>query len=413
LSQKLEKPRNLKIYDYDYQLEHVYNLIRHELSPENVRLVEQYDVALVNSALAKATRHKNLKMILSLSRLLNKNWIDVSKEDIDELVFKIMKKYSDDSGKETNTTWDHKKVLKIFFRWVRLGSRDKNEVGDPHETKGVKIKRVKDKIIREDLLTEDDLTRLLHACGENTRDRAFIDCHFEAGTRPGEILNLQIRHAKFDDNGAVLHVDGKTGPRTVRLIKSVPNLALWLENHPFRDDPEAPLWVNMGERNFGEVLNHAAATRMIKRRCKKAKLSKRVYPNLFRHSEATRMANFLTEAQLRKRHGWTPDSKMPARYVHLINADVEDAIFKHYGIKKREEEKQQLPQICNICKTQNPPQGSICSKCGKPLDLKTALELEEKDKQELNDVKNLLEEMSKKIDELWTDKQRMENSPNH
>jgi len=111
LSQTLEKPRNLKIYDYDYQLEHVYNLLRQELSPENVRLIEQYDMALVNSALAKATRHKHLKMILSLSRLLNKNWIDVSKED--------MPAYMEDLRN------DHAKVTS--FRSVDSEKKKRNE----------------------------------------------------------------------------------------------------------------------------------------------------------------------------------------------------------------------------------------------------------------------------------------------
>lgn len=46
-----------------------------------------------------------------------------------------------------------KKILKIFFRWVKLGSRSFVEVGDPEETKRVKIKKVKDKIIREDFIT--------------------------------------------------------------------------------------------------------------------------------------------------------------------------------------------------------------------------------------------------------------------
>ncbi|MDH3487290.1 MAG: hypothetical protein OEL82_04515 [Nitrosopumilus sp.] len=45
---------------------------------------------MVNLSLYKATRHKNLKMILSLSRLLNKDWNDVTKDDIDTLVWKIM-----------------------------------------------------------------------------------------------------------------------------------------------------------------------------------------------------------------------------------------------------------------------------------------------------------------------------------
>jgi len=406
LSQKLaEQKKRIKIYDYDYQIEHTYNLIKRDLSEENVKLIQRYDIEMVNAALAKGTRQKHLKMILSLTRLLKKYWVDVAKEDIDELVFKIMQKYSGESGKETNTTWDHKKILKIFFRWVRLGSRDKNEVGDPHETKRVKIRRVKDKIVREDLLAEDDLTKLLHACGENVRDRAFIDCHFEAGTRPGEILNLQIKHVKFDTNGAVLHVDGKTGARTVRLIRSVPNLAAWIENHPFGDDPESPLWINLGAREYGEALNHAAAARMLKRRCTKANISKRVYLNLFRHSEATRTANFLTEAQLRKRHGWTADSRMPGRYVHLVNADVDEALFEHYGIKKTEEKKQKVPQKCSVCQMSNPPEANICCKCGKPLDLETALEIEE-DKTELE---KLVEDNQLQRDELGRQSQAIDN----
>ncbi|MDE1819087.1 MAG: site-specific integrase [Thaumarchaeota archaeon] len=160
---------------------------------------------------------------------------------------------------------DHKKILKIFFRWFKLGARDFNEVGDPLETKHVKIKKVKDKIIREDLITEADLTRLLYACKENQRDRAFIDCQSEAGTRPGEILNRLIKHVKFDDYGAVLHVDGKTGTRTVRLVRSSPNLSKWLDVHPFRDNPESPVWIMLEKKQLGRMLSYAAARKLIKR----------------------------------------------------------------------------------------------------------------------------------------------------
>jgi len=39
----------------------------------------------------------------------------------------------------------------------------------------------------------------------------------EAGTRPGEILNLRIKHVTFDKHGAILQVDGKIGARTIRI----------------------------------------------------------------------------------------------------------------------------------------------------------------------------------------------------
>ena len=390
MSQKLGSKSKISIYDYDYQLNHVFALIKKELSEKNVQLTEKYDLAMVNSSLSKATRHKNLKMILSLSRLLNKNWIDVTKDDVDRLVWKIMNQYGDDNGQETNTSHDHKKVLKIFFRWIKLGSREKNEVGDPPETKHVKLRRVKDKIVREHLLTEEDKTKLLHACGENARDRAFIDCHFEAGTRPGEILNLQIRHVKFDKYGVVLHVDGKTGARPIRLVKSTPNLAAWISVHPSKDDSSAPLWPNISYNKPGEPLSYAGARQMINRRCRQANLSKRVNLNLFRHSEATGSANFMTEAQMRKRHGWAANSQMPARYVHLVDADVDAAIFEHLGIKKQEKEDKNIPKICQICEVPNSSDSTICSKCGKPLDLETALAKEEKEKEEKESIQKQL-----------------------
>ena len=378
------------IHDYESIMKGVKRQIKNELSAENVELIAQYDMEMVRQSIAIATRQKHLRTLLGLSRLLRKNWKSVGKNDIEKLVYDIMQNYSDPSGKETNYSYDHKKVLKIFFRWIKLGSREFIEVGDPPETARVRMKKVRDKIIREDLLTEDDISRLLFACGENTRDRAFIDCHYEGGTRPGEILSLQIKHVKFDKYGATLHVDGKTGPRTVRLVKSTPNLANWLSTHPFKDDPDAFVWINLLKNHFGEQLNYPAARAMVNRRARIAHLEKRVNLNMFRHSEATNSAKFMTEAQLRKRHGWSPESKMPAKYVHMINADVDAAIFEHLGIKIQKKEEKNKPKICQICEMPNSPDSTMCSKCGKPLSLETAIEKEE---QEENNRKRLEEEI--------------------
>jgi len=283
-------------------------LIKNELSKENIDIIEQYHNVMITESFSKATQHKHLQTILNLSRFLEKNWADVTKSDIERIVSLVVQKYSSD-GQETNTTHDHKKVLKIFFRWFKLGSRSIDEVGDPPETKNIKAKRVKDKISREDLLTESDRTRILYACSENARDRAFIDCLYDSGTRPEEILNLQLKHVKFDEHGIVLHVDGKTGARPVRLVGSIPNLSSWLNVHPLRDNPDSPLWINLNKTKYGQPMTYSSARQMVMRRCGMAKLSKKVYLNLFRHSEATRTVKFMNEAHMRIRHGWANNSK--------------------------------------------------------------------------------------------------------
>jgi integrase len=389
------------IYDYDDRIKRTYNLIQRDLSKKNQELIKRYDKEMITQGLGKAARHKNLQIVLNLSRLLGKDWKGVSKDDVENLVIKIIELYSDKNGQETYTSYDHKKILKIFFRWLKLGSREQKQVGDPPETKNIRIKKVKDKISREDLLTESDLTRLLYCCGDHLRDKALIDSHLDAGTRPGEILNLQIKHVEINKFGANLKVDGKTGARKILLIKSVPNLQAWLNNHPMKNNPEAPLWINQSTRHFGKPLTYASAYQMMRRRGKQAGLSKRVYLNLFRHTAATSAANFMTEAQMKERHGWTPYSKMPGRYVHLNNADVEEAILAHYGItSKKDEQKQKPPKLCQICDTHNSHDATVCVKCAKPLDLPTAIKLEEAENKKYESVMDQMAQMKEELEDL-------------
>ncbi|HUT06125.1 MAG TPA: hypothetical protein VMW74_05500 [Nitrosopumilaceae archaeon] len=56
----------------------------------------------------------------------------------------------------------------------------------------------------------------------------------------------------------------------------------------------------------------------------------------------------MTEGQLRKKHGWTSNSRMTSRYAHIVQVDGEEAILNHYGIENKEEEKLNLPKICKI-----------------------------------------------------------------
>jgi len=394
------KRKTIELYDHDKLLKQTFVLIKKDLTQEHYDLAKQYDVAMVQDVLSKSTRLKQLKMLLSLGRLVNKDWSDITKNDIELLVVRIIDTYSE-SGKETETTRDHKKVLKLFFRWYKLGSRSFRKVGDPPETKNIVVKRPSDKIVREGLIDEKDLANLLNACGENSRDRAFLHVHYEAATRPGEILSLQMKHVKRDKFGAVITVDGKTGARPIRLIESVPSLNLWLSVHPFRDNPESPLWISLEKIRYGNHMTLKSAQMMLAKRCKLAEISKRVNLKLFRHSGATNAAHFLSDELMKKRMGWTKNSTMPSRYTHMINADVEQAIFKEYGITNYEDKKStKLPKICNICDMVNTPDSKACSNCRTPLNLEAVLELEEKEKENQESIKNQMNEIKQELEEL-------------
>lgn len=78
------------IYKLDKRSARVWALIRNELSPENIELFEKYETDMINLGIAKATRIKHLQVLLTISRKTNKNWIDVTKSDIDRLVKEII-----------------------------------------------------------------------------------------------------------------------------------------------------------------------------------------------------------------------------------------------------------------------------------------------------------------------------------
>jgi len=402
VSQKQVQSKQISadIYQIAETIKRIENKIKNEFSPDNAKLILDYDKEMARQSISIAARRIHLRALLNLTRMLKKDWKNVTKKNIDDLVFQIMETYSDERGQETWSTFDLKKVLKIFFRWYKLGSRSFKDVGDPQETKQVRLKHVRDSLAREDLITDVDLKEILKACGENQRDRAFIDCHSEAGTRPTEILSLQIKHVKFDKYGALLHVDGKTGSRPIRIIRSVPNLSRWLDVHPFKDNSNAPLWIALKKEKFGNPLSYRSATKMVQSRSKMGGITKKINLKLFRHSEATETAKFMTESQLRKRHGWSSNSRMPERYVHIVNSDVDEALFEHYGIKKPKNPDKKTPRICTICKNPNSFDSTICSQCGKPLDLETAINEEEKQNEFIAAQKDEMERLSHRIEAL-------------
>ena len=365
-----------EIHPYEIKIQNTLKQCRRDLSEANYDLILKYDMAMIRDTLALATRNKHLEILLSLSRMLKKDWTCVSKDDIDRLVYEIMKKYSMD-GKETHTTWDHKKILKIFFRWFKLGSRNFSDVGNPIETDKIKLKRVKNKLVREDLLTDEDIQKILK-CTLHPRDRALFSVQAEAGTRPGEILSLRIKDVKLTQYGAKISVDGKTGARNVLIVNSVPDLMTWLDVHPFRGDTTSPLWpvLQQGER-YGKAMDWSSVRHQLQDTVRRTGIKKRISMNLFRHSAATKAAKYLTESQLRIRQGWASDSKMPSVYVHLINADVDNAYLSHLGIRSEEIEPALKPKICVICTSPNPIDSELCHRCGKSLDLASAENMQE------------------------------------
>ncbi|MEK0338861.1 MAG: site-specific integrase, partial [Nitrosopumilus sp.] len=68
------KQNSITLYNYHRIIFRTFALMQKDLSENNFLLIKKFDRVLVNESLSDARRSKILSTLLSLSRMLNKNW---------------------------------------------------------------------------------------------------------------------------------------------------------------------------------------------------------------------------------------------------------------------------------------------------------------------------------------------------
>jgi len=280
------------------------------------------------------------------------------------------------------TKQSYKVILKKFYKWLIFGDEYKERMEYPSIISWLRCtlkKKDQPKIRASDILTEAEVKKLIDSA-EHNRDKAFISMLYELGARIGEIGSLLIKDVARDKYGYVVDLEGKTGHRTPRIVFSDPCLTNWLNDHPLKDKPNAPLWVMIGKREKGQRMEYGAFRALVQRLAEKAGIKKRVYPHLFRHTRVTHLLinRQINEAQAKVYFGWVPNSTMLSEYSHLISSDVNEAILAMHGIKTENQKESLLkPKQCPRCETINSKDARFCQKCGSVLDVNTALELDD------------------------------------
>ena len=365
------------------------------LSKKDLKVLSGFLQSMTIDGLTPVRKSTILDSVLRLTRILDgKAWSSLDTDGMNSLVAELMTKYSN-NGQETNTTEQTKRHLQQWFRFVKTGYRTAKdcelELGfkNPKETRRMKIGKVDDTVTADDMVTREEKNKLMKVC-DNFRDKAIIDVVDDSGVRPHELFELQIKHVKSDKHGFTLLIKktSKTGAREVRIIEATPTLADWLNVHPSGHDLEAPLFVNIGNTNYGKVFKYASANRMLKRLCKKAWI-RPLHLYLFRHTETTRRTSKLSDQDNKTRHGHSKGSRAYEKYVHLTAKNSNDSLLKSYGFEPEDEELETRPQICSGCQRANSQDREICY-CGRALSIEKAVMMDSQKDEELVKMKNQL-----------------------
>jgi integrase len=256
--------------------------------------------------------------------------------------------------------------IRAFYKW-------KNKGEYPPNIKNVKLKPLRHAdYVKTKLLSEQEIKAIQRATS-NPRDRAFIAVLAATGARRGEMLNLAIRDIQIRPYGYDMILTGKTGthpsPPVVREYAKI--LRVWLEHHPMRDNPDAPLWTRLRSGHWGsrnQAINRVQAHNIVKNAAREAGLKRNVHMHMFRHTENTmETKRRVPAAARRKLHGWTENSTVPNLYEHLTDEDSVNAVLVGYGLKPEQEPEKETTATCGYCGEENPSMNKYCHMCGTPL----------------------------------------------
>ena len=351
------------------------------LADENKSVIYGFlEDSCVKKGLTEKRRLKYLRIIRkSLEIMGDVNLQNLNKETVDKYFFWVSthQELSDDTKK------DYWQMFRIFSEYINP------ELGIRKYKLRVKLKRK----LPEDILSEQDVNSLISAA-HSIRYKALIGLLYHGALRPTELTSLRIKDLVFDQYGAVLMVRdvGKTGARRLRLIEPVSLLAQYLQEHIYREDPNAPLFYRIDKHTKSHLCTRSLSD-IIKDCAKKAGINKRIYSYLLRHSKLTHLSKKLNSQEVMIYAGHKELATTQV-YVHLSGADIEEKLFKVNGIVHENKSAEVLkPKTCFRCSSTTDSSCKYCPKCGMVLSERTAFDMRDTSEQ---DFKQFLGEMFNK-----------------
>ena len=195
---------------------------------------------------------------------------------------------------------------------------------------------------------------------------------------------LKIKHIRLKDKygeGEIPH-EAKTGTGPILLTTSFPYVRDWLNEHPFKNEPNSRLICNLINgapitadnidkvmKQLRERIIRLLANGEINNKDEREKIeyllkTKKWNPYCIRHSAITADSDYLPEYALKKKVRWSMNSRQGSRYIkRRMGDELKEQILKRNGIIQQTETKVKLSILnCPRCELVNAIESKYYSK---------------------------------------------------
>jgi integrase/recombinase XerD len=412
------------------------NKIQALSNSSNATIINEFLIYMKNNGSSERHQNNNLNVMIEFANFLDPKttFYDINKkEQILSFLDTKIKDSEKDPEKRWITSWNHYLTrIKLFFRW--LYNKDKEIDKDYWETPNfLKIKNKKTKrtspYVESEIWEKDELLSILKY-ETYKRNKAAITLMWDLDARPHEITLLKIKHIRLREKygEGEIPYEAKTGSGPILLTLSFPYVRDWLNEHPFKNEPNArlicslvtgspirsdSLWTMMKELRIR--IKRLLQTGSIVNPTEREKVefilkTKKFNPYCLRHSAITSDSDYLPEYALKKKVRWSMNSKQGTRYIkNRLGNDLKEKILQYNGIISENVNKKKSSIIdCPRCQLVNALENKYCSKCSYPLKPEAYDEIKSMEEKRIeileqkheNDMRLLREDMNNQLSKM-------------
>ena len=315
---------------------------------ENADIIAKFHDFMKYNGVSERHQNNNLKAIISYSNFLdNKSLKDITKkEDIALYLQTKIKSREEDPDQKWITTYnDYLHRIKHFFRWLHNDYENQGAIpmdlwknpGFVEQLKQKKTKRITP-YSETEVWKKDEFMSIIKY-EPFKRNKAALTLLWDLDARPHEVTLLKIKNIRLKEKygEGEIPFESKTGTGPILLTTSFPYVRDWLNEHPFRNEPNARLICNL--HNGAPIKPEALLSIMNQLRNRILRFvielkskndiesiqekellesllkTKKWNPYCIRHSAITDDSDYLPEYALKKKVRWSMNSKQGSRYI--------------------------------------------------------------------------------------------------